>query len=464
MRILLSIILAALLMTGPVQVAQAQAQQVPQSQLDISLSFAPLVKQAAPAVVNIFTKTVSQQRASPFMGNPFFEQFFDDMQQMQPRVQNSLGSGVILSEDGIVVSNYHVVGMATEIRVVLKDRREFDARVLLADQQSDIAILKIDSDAPLPWLPFRDSNEVEVGELALAIGNPFGIGQTVSSGIISGLARSGVSTGNARGYFLQTDAAINPGNSGGALIDVAGRLIGINTRILTRSGGSNGVGFAIPSNLVAQFVTQAKAGNGSFARPWAGINGQAVDGSLAEGVGLEIPEGVIISAMHPASPFAAAGLKAGDVVLSVDGQPVNAPAEMLHHMSVRGVGRTAKISYISQGDSKTAEVALIMAPDTPPSDPRTVRDGALAGLSVATINPAVSAEFGLPSDAQGVIITGVSGPLRRVGLRRGDVIGAINGAPVRSSAEVDALAAQGGRGWRIDGVSNGRRFSYRFRI
>lgn len=459
MRILLPIFFAASLMTSPVS-----AQQVPQSQTEISLSFAPLVKQAAPAVVNIFTKTVSAQRASPFMGNPFFEQFFGDMRQMQPRVQNSLGSGVILSEDGIVVSNYHVVGMATEIRVVLNDRREFDASVLLADEQSDIAILKIDSPDPLPWLPFRDSSEVEVGELALAIGNPFGIGQTVSSGIISGLARSGVTTGNARGYFMQTDAAINPGNSGGALIDMAGRLIGINTRILTRSGGSNGVGFAIPSNLVAQFVAQAKAGNGSFARPWAGINGQAVDGSLAEGIGLSVPEGVIISAMHPLSPFAQSGLAPGDIVLSVDGQPVNAPAEMLHHMSVRGVGEMAEISYISQGDTKTAKVRLIPAPDSPPSDPRTIGDGALAGLAVATINPAISAEFGLPSDAQGVIITQVSGPLRRIGLRRGDVIGTINRMPVKSSADVEAVAAQGGRNWRVDGVSNGRRFSYRFRI
>ncbi len=461
MRLFLAALCAASLLAGA-----APAQQVPQSQAEISLSFVPLVKQAAPAVVNIFANRVvqRQQRATPFMGNPFFEQFFDDLQQMQPRVQNSLGSGVILSEDGIVVSNHHVVGMATEIRVVLKDRREFDARVLLADEQSDIAILKIDSDEPLPWLPFRDSNEVEVGELALAIGNPFGIGQTVSSGIISGLARSGVATGNARGYFLQTDAAINPGNSGGALIDVAGRLIGVNTRILTRSGGSNGVGFAIPSNLVAQFVKQARAGENAFMRPWAGLNGQAVDGSLAEGFGLAVPEGVVVSALHPDSPFAAAGLQPGDIVLSVDGQPVNAPAEMLHHLSVRGVGEEAEIEYLSDGQLNTTRVALIEAPDQPPADPRTLTEGTLAGLSIATINPRLIAEYGLPSNLEGVLVTQVRGPLRRVGLRPGNVITAINGSPVAVSADVDTLSRSDDRSWRIDGIQQGRSFTYRFRL
>lgn len=442
----------------------ATAQSVPQSQAEISLSFAPLVKQAAPAVVNIFANRVVEQRVTPFMGNPFFEQFFGDMRQAQPRVQNSLGSGVILSEDGIVVSNYHVVGMATEIRVVLKDRREFAARVLLADEQSDIAILKVNSREPLPWLALRDSNEVEVGELALAIGNPFGIGQTVSSGIISGLARSGVQTGNARGYFIQTDAAINPGNSGGALIDVAGRLIGVNTSILTRSGGSNGVGFAIPSNLVAQFVTQAQKGVDSFMRPWAGINGQAVDSDVAEGFGLDVPEGVVIAAMHPLSPFAAAGLEVGDIVLSIDGLPVNAPAEMLHHMSVRGVGAEAEIEYLSDGQTLQTRVALITPPNDPPANLLTLREGGLAGLSVATINPRLAADYGLRSDLSGVIITDVRGPLRRVGLRPGNIILSINGELVTTSAEVETLGSFDARNWRIDGINNGRRFSYRFRL
>ena len=439
--------------------------KVPQSQTEISLSFAPLVKEAAPAVVNIFANRIVQQSESPFRGNPLFEELFRGFGQSQPRVQNSLGSGVIVSDDGIVVSNYHVVGMATEIRVVLTDRREFEAEILLADQDSDLAILKINADTPLPHLDFRDSDEVEVGELALAIGNPFGIGQTVTSGIVSGLARSGTATGNARGYYLQTDAAINPGNSGGALVDVSGRLIGINTSILTRSGGSNGVGFAIPANLVARYVEQARAGNESFTQAWAGIFGQAVDSSLAEGFGLSVPEGVVISSMHPVSPFAEAGLALGDIVLSVDGQPVNSPPEMLFRMSVRPVGEAIAVEYLSDGEVKEAEVALIEAPDTPPRDARMVQDGTLAGLAVANINPAVQSELNLPTAIfEGVVVTEVSGPLARVGLRAGDVLVAINGDEIETTADVEEASDARSRNWRIDGLRGGQRFSYRFRI
>ncbi|SHE94869.1 Do/DeqQ family serine protease [Litoreibacter ascidiaceicola] len=439
--------------------------KVPQSQTEISLSFAPLVKEAAPAVVNIFANRIVQQSESPFRGNPLFEELFRGFGQSQPRVQNSLGSGVIVSDDGIVVSNYHVVGMATEIRVVLTDRREFEAEILLADQDSDLAILKINADTPLPHLDFRDSDEVEVGELALAIGNPFGIGQTVTSGIVSGLARSGTATGNARGYYLQTDAAINPGNSGGALVDVSGRLIGINTSILTRSGGSNGVGFAIPANLVARYVEQARAGNDSFTQAWAGIFGQAVDSSLAEGFGLSVPEGVVISSMHPVSPFAEAGLALGDIVLSVDGQPVNSPPEMLFRMSVRPVGEAIAVEYLSDGEVKEAEVALIEAPDTPPRDARMVQDGTLAGLAVANINPAVQSELNLPTAIfEGVVVTEVSGPLARVGLRAGDVLVAINGDEIETTADVEEASDARSRNWRIDGLRGGQRFSYRFRI
>src|SRR6056300_1584156 len=252
--------------------------RVPRNDLEIKLSFAPLVKQTAPAVVNIYAERVVNQVITPFQNDPFFRDFFRNFATPQQRVQNSLGSGVILSPDGIIVSNYHVVGGAQNIRVVLNDRREYSARVLLADQDSDLAILQVSGAPDLPSLELRDSDTVEVGELVLAIGNPFGVGQTVSSGIISGLARSGVMPGsNGRGYFIQTDAAINPGNSGGALIDVNGALIGVNTSILTRSGGSNGIGFAIPANLVAEFMRQAKAGQSRFMRPWAGLQGQAVD-------------------------------------------------------------------------------------------------------------------------------------------------------------------------------------------
>src|SRR6056297_1121680 len=299
---ILSFVLVSLLAVS----VQAET-RVPQSQSEISLGFAPLVRQAAPAVANIYAKRVVQTRSSPFQGDPFFEDMFRDFGKVQPRVQNSLGSGVILSADGYVVSNYHVVGEATDIRVVLNDRREFAAQVVFADEQSDLALLQLEDATNMPHLDLRDSDTVEVGELVLAIGNPFGVGQTVSSGIVSGLARSGGAMGTARGYFIQTDAPINPGNSGGALIDVNGALVGVNTRIVSRSGGSNGIGFAIPSNLVAQFMQQALAGATQFQRPWAGMAGQPVDADLAEGLGLGLPRGMVITGLHPQSPFAARG-------------------------------------------------------------------------------------------------------------------------------------------------------------
>ena len=232
--------------------------RVPSDTVEVKLSYAPVVKAVVPSVVNIYARRVVETQASPFANDPFFSQFFGDMRS-RPRLQNSLGSGVILGADGIVVSNFHVVGNATEIRVVLADKREFDAEVLLADPQTDLAILRMINAPDLPALTFSDSDAVEVGDLVLAVGNPFGVGQTVSSGIISAQARTGMVRGRP-GYFIQTDAPINPGNSGGALVDMKGQLVGINTAIVTRSGGSDGIGFAIPANLVRQYVEQAQNG------------------------------------------------------------------------------------------------------------------------------------------------------------------------------------------------------------
>ena len=426
------------------------AQQVPQSQAQIQLSFAPLVKEAAPAVVNIYAKIMAEPRGTPLQRDPFFERFFRDPFSERPRVQNSLGSGVILSEDGIVVSNYHVVGMATEIRVVLSDRREYSARVLLGDETSDLAILKIDAEEPLPFLELRDSAGVEVGELVLAIGNPFGVGQTVSSGIVSGLARSGVSGGNSGvGYFIQTDAPINPGNSGGALIDVAGRLIGINTSILTRSGGSNGIGFAIPADLVAAFVEQAQAGNDRFARPWAGISGQPVDTDMAASLGLDRSGGIIVSGLHAASPFLAAGLAVGDVITAVGGAPVNTPAEMIYRMSVAGLGRSVSVTRLRSGDIAEIDVALMAAPDSPPRDERVLTDRSpLPGLRLVRINPAVLSELNLPLDSVGVAVLN-PGIAARVGLRAGDVIVSINGVEIAHPDEAAVVLANSTRRVRM---------------
>lgn len=448
---------------GPVSVGAET--RVPQSRAEIQIGFAPLVRAAAPAVVNIYAKRIVATRSRPLFSDPFFRDFFGDTGQVTPRVQNSLGSGVILSADGIVVSNYHVVGQATDIRIVLNDRREFSARVLVSDEEADLAILQLDEARDMPHLELRDSDTVEVGELVLAIGNPFGIGQTVTSGIVSGLARSGTATGNARGYFIQTDAAINPGNSGGALIDVNGQLIGINTSILTRSGGSNGIGFAIPSALVRQFVEQARAGNTRFTQPWAGMNGQPVDADMADSFGLPAPGGIVISELHAVSPFLAAGFRPGDVILSVDGEPVNTPAEMIYRMSVAGLGAKARVTRYRDGVTKDLTVALMAAPDIPPRGTVQIgRRSAIPGLVVSNINPAALAEHGLPLASQGVVIDDPGELGARLGLRRGDVLQQVNRRDIDTADEAREVLRETSGALILQIQRGDQRIVMRFRI
>lgn len=444
--------------------AQAET-RVPQSQTEISLGFAPLVKQAAPAVVNIYAKIVRQQhQRSPFMNDPFFEDFFRNFSNPRPRVESSLGSGVILSQDGIIVSNYHVVAMATEIRVVTTDKREYEARVVLADQASDLAILQLEDAADLPFLTLRNSDEVEVGELALAIGNPFGVGQTVSSGIVSGLARSGTASGEGFGYYIQTDAPINPGNSGGALIDVNGDLIGINTRILSRSGGSNGIGFAIPANLVREFVKQARAGSEGFQRPWAGMAGQPVDADLAASLGMDLPEGMVISELHPQSPFAKAGFEVGDVITDVDGQVVNSPSEMVFRMSVAGLDGTSMVTRLRGDIRETLVVEMFAAPNDPPARSVVMNENSvLPGLTVGLINPVAIVRLQLPLSATGVAVLDPGPYAARAGIKAGDILLAINGKEVTSSEDVPALLEQAGRRLRFDLNRRGQRVSLHMR-
>lgn len=440
----------------------ANAQTVPQSRPEIALSFAPLVREAAPAVVNIYAKRVVEGRASPFSDDPFFKQFFQDFGTPTARVQNSLGSGVILDASGLVMSNFHVVGGATDIRVVLTDRREFAARVIMADEEADLALLQLEGAQDLPHLALRPSDEVEVGELVLAIGNPFGVGQTVSSGIVSGLARSSASLG--RGYFIQTDAPVNPGNSGGALIDMAGRLIGINTAIITQSGGSNGVGFAIPSDLVAQMMAQAAAGHSSFVRPWAGVSGQAVDAQMAEALGMDRPIGIVLDELHPESPFGKAGLAPGDVIVQLDGADVNSPQEIMFRLAVAGIGKRVSVTYIRGGEAQSTEVALIEAPRAEAREQVAITQGGLAGLTVAQIDPALMAEMGLPLSAEGVAITAIEGRLQLSGMAVGDIVLGINGQSITSPADVAAVAASGGRSWAVDLLRGGQPVRLRFRL
>lgn len=455
------LIVAALFLTGSAADAQTAVQSSP---AQITLSFAPIVKQTAPAVVNIFAKQIVRDQVSPFAGDPFFSQLFRNYAQSQPRVQSALGSGVILSADGMVVTSYHVVGHATEIRVALQDRREYAADVVLEDPQVDLAVLRLKGAHDLPALALRDSDTVEVGDLVLAIGDPFGVGQTVSSGIVSGLART-ITIGDGQGYYMQTDAPINPGNSGGALVDMAGKLVGINSAILSQSGGSNGIGFAIPANLVRAFVQQAKAGAKHFVRPWTGLTGQTVDAAVAESLGLDRPDGVLVAAIAPESPFARAGVVTGDVILRIGGQPVNSPQELAFRMATVGPGGSAPVEVLQKGRLRKLDVAMIVPPEVPPRDPLTITDDVVfRGLTVERINPAVIAEMQLPPTARGVVVTQADDLAASIGLQAGDVLLSVNGQKIETPGDVKAAAQAPTRFWQVDVIRQGQRLRLRFSI
>ena len=437
---------------------------VPQSEIEIKLSFVPLVKQAAPAVVNIYAQRIIEERRSPFSRDPFFRDFFRNFGQLQPRVQNSLGSGVILSADGYVVSNYHVVGGATDIRVVLHDGREISGDVILADEDSDLAVLKINTDEILPHLDLRKSDTVEVGELVLAIGNPFGVGQTVTNGIISGLARTGIASGSAKGYFLQTDAPINPGNSGGALIDISGSLVGVNTSILSRSGGSNGIGFAIPADLVGQFLIQAKAGRSSFIRPWAGMRGQPITFEMAASLNLPAMSGMIISELHELSPFSKVGIGVGDIITKVDGLDINSPAEMLYRMSVVGIGTAVDVSYLSQGILKSSKIDLVEMPNWEARQFTLGPEFIFMDLHISELTPEFQSKFGLSFSSDGLIVLDPGRIASRLGLRRGDLLREVNRKPVGTIEDAISAISSIKSSGSITIIRSGRRVSLRFRL
>nr|WP_246191463.1 DegQ family serine endoprotease [Aureimonas leprariae] len=432
---------------------------VPTSLPQIKMSFAPLVKKSAPAVVNVYAaKTVPQR--SPFAGDPFFEQFFGAQQRRQPRVQSSLGSGVVVDPSGLIVTNNHVVADADEVRVALADGREFDARLLAKDERIDLAVLKVDNREPFASLDIADSDRLEIGDLVLAIGNPFGIGQTVTNGIVSALARTHIGT-NDFGFFIQTDAAINPGNSGGALIDSSGRLIGINTAIFSRSGGSNGIGFAIPSNMVRVFVEAAKTGK-RFERPFVGATFTPVSRDVAEAVGLDRPRGALIENVAKDMPAAEAGLKPGDVVLAIDSFEIVDPDTLGYRLATAGIGKTVKLSVLSGNERETIELPLRPAPEKPAADRRVLKgETPFAGASVANLSPKLADDLDLPVTQTGVVVTDIQrGSLAaRFGLEPKDVILTLNGDEVESTAALERMAVGARRGWRFEVERDGQRLT-----
>ena len=457
---------AALALTGFVtspafvQTANSQTKVVPDTKAAITYSYAPIVKQAAPAVVNVYSsRMVKQQAYPPFFDDPFFRRFFGNpgSNGERSRIQKSLGSGVIVDASGLVVTNAHVIQGADEVKVALSDRREFEAEVVLADERTDLAVLRITDDEPFPALEFADSDHLEVGDIVLAIGDPFGVGQTVTSGIVSALARTQVGVSDY-GFFIQTDAAINPGNSGGALLDMHGRVVGINSAIYSRSGGSHGIGFAIPSNMVRLVVASAQAG-GTLMRPWFGASVQEVTPEIAESLGMERPVGVLVANLHPKGPAAKAGLGTGDVVLSVEGREVVDPNGFRYRIATRGIDTTTKLEVIRRGKRKTVKVALIAPPEDPPRDERAL-DGPspLTGARVANLSPAVADELSLDSEATGVVVVAVARgtSAQRVGFRVGDTIHEINGENIESAEELDAYVEERRQTWKVTIIREGR--------
>ncbi|MEO0412323.1 MAG: DegQ family serine endoprotease [Pseudomonadota bacterium] len=421
----------------------AQA-QVPSSAQQVQLSYAPVVKEASAAVVNIYTQRRIETR-SPFANDPFFRRFFGDgfgFGMPRERVDRSLGSGVIVSADGLVVTNYHVAGKADEIKVVLNDRREFDAEIVVSDERTDLTILKIDpGKSALPTVDVGDSDGLEVGDLVLAIGNPFGVGQTVTSGIVSALARTGVGVTDYQ-FFIQTDAAINPGNSGGALVDMKGRLVGVNTAIYSRSGGSNGIGFAIPTAMVRSLLVAAK-GDGEVRRPWLGVDGQAVTSDIASALGLERPMGVLIDTIYPGSPADKAKLRSGDIVIAVNGVDIADNDSLRFRVGTLPVGQAASISYIRGGKTRTAKTTLTQPPAEPEKNETVLGGrGILAGIKVANLSPAYADELRLPLTTSGVIVTAIDrrAPARRLGLfRPGDILREVASKRVERVSDLTSL-------------------------
>jgi serine protease Do len=454
MRPFFAFLAATLLVATPVwHPARAQG-TVPESPGVIKLTFAPLVKAAAPAVVNIYTRTVIKQRpASPFFDDPFFKQFFGDQfksGQPRERVQNSLGSGVLVRPDGLIVTNNHVIAGADQITVALSDKREFEAKVVAAEERLDLALLKIDSGGEdLPVLALRDSDDLEVGDLVLAIGNPFGVGQTVTSGIVSGVARTNTGIGDF-GYFIQTDAAINPGNSGGALIATDGRLVGIPTAIFSKTGGSVGIGFAIPSNMVAAVIS-AEGNGGKLVRPWVGAAGEPVTSDIAKSLGLARPAGVVVQQLYPRGPAEAAGVLAGDIIVGLNGRDVDDPEGLRFRLATLPVGQTATLNVLRKGERFDLAIDLIAPPDQPPPN-ETLLDGRqpLSGAVVVDLSPATSDELNI-GVWQGVAIARIKrGSIAaRVGFESGDIIVRINDRPIENAAGLAAIMAESDSPWAV---------------
>ncbi|GAB1716423.1 MAG: Peptidase S1C, Do [Nitrobacter sp.] len=451
---LFALLVVALTMLAPVH---AQDRRAPASQAELQLSYAPIVRRVAPAVVNVYAAKVIQNR-NPLLDDPIFRRFFGVPGEQPEQMQRSLGSGVMVDPSGLVVTNNHVIEGADQVKVALADKREFEAEIVLKDTRTDLAILRLKGvHEKFPTLDFANSDELQVGDVVLAIGNPFGVGQTVTHGIISALARTQVGITDYQ-FFIQTDAAINPGNSGGALVDMNGRLAGINTAIFSRSGGSQGIGFAIPANMVRVVVASAKNGGKAVKRPWLGARLQAVTPEIAETIGLKVPAGALVASVTPGSPAARGGLKLSDLIVSIDGQPVEDPNAFDYRFATRPLGGTAQLEVQRNGRLVKLTVPLETAPDTGRDEITITAPSPFQGAKVANISPALADDLHLDSGTEGVVVIALTGDgmAANLGFRKGDVILSVNNKKITKTADLERAVGEARRLWRITLMRGGQ--------
>lgn len=459
LKLIVAVSISALLTCG---VASAQdTRRPPANAVQMKSSFAPVVRTSAPAVVNVYS-----QRRTRAQGLTLQDLFYNGGVPRE-RVEQSLGSGAIVRADGIVVTNNHVVENMSEIRVVLADRREFPATVLLADPRSDLAVLKIDAKGErLPFLRIDAEEQVEVGDLVLAIGNPYGVGQTVTNGIVSALSRTDIGITDYS-FFIQTDAAINPGNSGGPLVDMDGDLIGLNTAIFSRSGGSSGIGFAIPAQMVRQVVNSAMTGAQRVERPWLGAKTQPVTREMAASLGLQGAQGVLVARIYPGSSADRAGLREGDVVLAIDDQTVNDEGAINYRVGTRQAGDQLTLRIRRAGAERTLAVRLSVPPEAPADQRKLVGRNPFDGATVANLSPGLADQKGLDLFLEGVAVVELAQGVaaQRTGLRAGDIIVEVNGVAIDSSARLQqVITAATSRQWRVTVERAGRRMSVNLTI
>ncbi len=406
---------------------------------------ADVAQKVIPAVVNIASvKTVAVEQ-SPYFSHPFFGDLFGSIPQEQ--VKRALGSGVIVSSDGYIITNDHVVAGADKVEVRLADNRVLTARIIGTDPKSDVAVVKIEARG-LPTVPIGDSSKLRIGSFVLAVGNPFGLGQTVTMGIVSALGRSGLGITDYEN-FIQTDAAINPGNSGGALINMKGELVGINTAILSRSGGNVGIGFAIPVDL-AMSVKNSLVRYGKVVRGWLGVTAQDMDAKIAKSLGMAVPKGILVADVAKGSPAALAGIQRGDVILAVNGNPVASPTALRFAVSEQTPGAQIKMTLFRSGREFTVPVTVgDLAKATSIDASFLVKDNRfLAGLSAADISPALREQLNLAADLDGVIVTDVKrgSAAQSSGIQPGDIIMKLGAATIKNLADFKkALSSLSGR-------------------